>query len=64
MPYDNETSSEGRSKEVDSIARAALKEVKSKEFTVNTSDPVNNHVGTNQGNPDDPAYNKSRKLGG
>lgn len=64
MPYDKSEGEEGRSKEVDAIAHGALKEVKSKDFTVNHADPVNNHVGTNRGNPDDPEYNRSRKLGG
>lgn len=65
MGYDNETNTPGRSKEVDAVAHGAMKEMISndKGFKTNSADPLNDKP-TPQGNPDDSAFNKGRKLGG
>ena len=66
MPYDTDNCTPGRSKEIDAVAHGAMKDMQgnSKGFKTNAADPVNDHVNTVQGNPDDPAYNPGRKLGG
>lgn len=65
MPYDNETATPGRSKEIDAVAHGAMKELQSnpKGMKTNSADPVNT-INQPQGNPDDPAYRPDRKLGG
>lgn len=59
--YDQIGHQPGRSGEVDKIAHDAAHQIES--LKTNESDPVNVR-NTPQGNPEDAAYNKSRKLGG
>lgn len=66
MPsYDGTSPAEGKSKEIDAIARgAAVNFQHNKDAAVNTEDPANSHRATVQGNPDDPAYSRKRTVGG
>lgn len=64
MPsYDGSSPAEGKSKEIDAIARnAAMSFQHNKDAVTNSEDPTNTK-NTVCGNPDDPEYSKMRKIG-